>query len=241
MDMGYPLSVKGPSTSADRVIDVCAAMSRRRIAKTGGIHAAMPCYEFQGIRPVVDPKSYVHPTASLIGDVVIGAGCFIGPGASLRADFGRIVVHSDASIQDCATVHVSSQRDTVISRGATIAHGAVIHGCEIGENCLVGINSVVLDAVVLGPECLVAALSLVPQGISVAERSLLMGTPSRIVRTLSAEEITWRNDGEGDYQLLTREALSSLRETEPLLHVEPDRKRTSLSADPVRMSSTSTS
>ena len=125
----------------------------------------MPCYEFQGIRPVVHPGSFVHPQASLIGDVIVGSGCYIGPGASLRADFGRIIVESDCSVQDCATIHVSTERDTVIRHGATIAHGAVVHGCEVGAHSLIGINSVVLDAAVLGPECLVGALSLVPHGM----------------------------------------------------------------------------
>lgn len=183
---------------------------------------------------MVDPGSFVHPQASLIGDVIVSSGCYIGPGASLRADLGRIIVESDCSVQDCATIHVSTQHDTIIRRGATIAHGAVIHGCEIGENCLIGINSVVLDAAVLGRECLVGALSLVPHGMEVTERSLLIGTPARIVRALSAEEVTWRNDVDGDYQYLTREALSSLRETEPHAEPEPDRNRISLTGSPVR-------
>tara|TARA_B100000378_G_scaffold277528_1_gene278058 strand:+ start:17122 stop:17727 length:606 start_codon:yes stop_codon:yes gene_type:complete len=196
----------------------------------------LPCYEFQGVRPVVDAATYIHPLASLIGDVIVGPGCYIGPGASLRADFGRIVVERDASIQDNATIHVSTQQDTVIKRGATIAHGAVVHGCEVGENCLVGINSVVLDAAILGPECLLAAMSLVPNGMEAPQRSVLMGVPARIVRTLSGEEISWRNDGDGDYQLLTREALISLRETELLRQVESNRKRTRIKASAVTLS-----
>ena len=197
----------------------------------------MPCYEFQGVRPVLGPGSYLHPLASLIGDVIVGPGCYIGPGASLRADFGRIIVEPDCSIQDNATVHVSTERDTVIGRGATIAHGAVIHGCEIGENCLVGINSVVLDSAVLGAECLIAAMSLVPHGMTAKARSLLMGVPAQLVRTLSPEEISWRNDGNGDYQRLTFEALSSLRETDPLSQVEADRKRARIAAQPVELAS----
>lgn len=197
----------------------------------------MAFYEFQGIRPVVDPRSFVHPMASLIGDVIVGPGCYIGPHASLRADFGRIVVEGDSSVQDCATVHVNTERDTVIRRGATIGHGAVIHGSEIGENCLVGINSVVLDAAVLGSECLVGALSLIPYAMVAPERSLLVGCPAKILRTLSSEEVKWRNDGEGEYQLLAREALASLRETEPLREMPPDRQRTRSTARPVRLSS----
>lgn len=195
----------------------------------------MPCYQFQGVRPVVDPTSYVHPLASLIGDVIVGPGCFIAPGASLRGDFGRIIVEGDSSIQDSATVHVSSERDTVISRGATIGHGAVVHGCTVGENCLVGMNCVILDAVELGAECLVAALSLVPHGMSAPARSLLVGTPAQIRRTLAADEIGWRNDGQGEYQRLARQTLESLVESEPLSQVEPDRGRTRMAARPVRL------
>jgi len=102
----------------------------------------MPCYAYQGIRPVVDPTSYLHPLACLIGDVIIGPGCFIAPGASLRADFGRIVVEGDSSIQDSVTIHSNALGDTIIKRGCTIGHGAVIHGCVIGENTLVGILSI---------------------------------------------------------------------------------------------------
>jgi len=196
----------------------------------------MACYEFQGITPVVDPASYVHPLASIIGDVIIGPGCFIGPGASLRGDFGRIIMQADANVQDNATIHVSSLRDTVLSRGATIAHGAVVHGCTIGENCLIGINAVVLDAAELGPECMVAAQAMVSHGFKAPARSLLMGTPAQIVRELAADQIVWRNDGQGEYQQLTREALASLKETAPLAEVEPDRPRITLEARPVSFS-----
>lgn len=119
----------------------------------------MPCYAYQGIVPVVDPAAFVHPLASLIGDVIVGPDCYIGPGASLRGDFGRIIVEADCSIQDAAVVHVSSESDTRLRRGATIAHGAVIHGCDIGANAIVGINAVVLDGAVIGDESCVGALS----------------------------------------------------------------------------------
>ena len=195
----------------------------------------MPCYAFQGIIPVVDPSSYLHPLAVVIGDVIIGPGCYVGPGACLRGDFGRIIVEGDSSIQDSATVHVSSLRDTMIGRGATIAHGAIVHGCEIGENCLIGMNAVVLDDVTLGAECLVAALALIKGGMVAPPRSLLVGSPARIVRTLSPEEVNWRNDGDGDYQRLARQALDSLVEIEPLRAVEPRRQRIQSGAIPIRL------
>ncbi|AXB80279.1 gamma carbonic anhydrase family protein [Novosphingobium sp. P6W] len=195
----------------------------------------MPCYSYQGIVPVVDPTSYVHPLASLIGDVIIGPGCFIAPGASLRGDFGRIVVEGDSSIQDSVTVHANQLRDTVIRRGATIAHGAIIHGCEIGENSLIGMNAVILDNAVIGPENLVAALSLVKSEVETPPRSLVAGNPGKVVKTFEPHQITWRNNGEGEYQKLARTALSDLAEVRPLHHFAPDRPRVRSDAIAVRL------
>lgn len=196
----------------------------------------MPCYAYQGIVPVVDPTSYVHPLASLIGDVIVGPGCFIAPGASLRGDFGRIVVEGDSSIQDSVTVHANSNRDTVIRRGATIAHGAIIHGCEIGENSLIGMNAVVLDDAVIGTENLVAALALVKSDTQTPSRSLVAGNPAKVVRTFEPHQVTWRNDGQGEYQRLAREALDGIVEVTPLPAPEPDRRRLASEAIAVRLS-----
>lgn len=184
----------------------------------------MPCYTYQGVTPVVDPSSYVHPLASLIGDVIVGPGCFIAPGASLRGDFGRIVVEGDSSIQDNVTVHANQLRDTVIRRGATIAHGSIIHGCEIGENTLVGMNAVVLDNAVIGAENLVAALALVKSDTQTPERSLVVGNPAKVIRTFEPHQVTWRNNGEGEYQKLARAALTELVEAAPLPHADDARQ-----------------
>ena len=185
----------------------------------------MPCYAYQGIRPVVDRSSFVHPLASLIGDVIVGPGCFIAPGASLRGDFGRIVVEGDSSIQDSATIHVSSMRDTVIGRGATIAHGAIVHGCTVGENALIGMNAVILDGAEIGAESLVAALALVKSDSIIPPRGLAVGNPAKIARILEPHQVTWKNDGHGEYQRLAREALTDLVECEPLNAPEEDRPR----------------
>lgn len=198
----------------------------------------MPCYAYQGIVPVVDPTSYVHPLASLIGDVIVGPGCFIAPGASLRGDFGRIIVEGDSSIQDSVTVHANTLRDTVIGRGATIAHGAIIHGCGIGENTLVGMNAVVLDNAEIGPECLIAALSLVKSDTIVPARSLVAGNPAKIVKTFEPHQVTWKNDGNGEYQRLAREALTDFIEVEPLTHVEDNRPRPRSEAIALRLTGT---
>ena len=199
----------------------------------------MPVYSFEGRVPVVDPSSYLHPTAVLIGDVIIGPGCYIGPSASLRGDFGRIVVVGDASIQDNCTLHTSAGSDCVVGRGATIGHGAVLHGCSIGENALVGMNAVVLDDAEIGPESLVGALSLVKSDMAAPARSLVAGNPAKVVRSFTADQVGWRNDGEGEYQRLAKRALAALVECEPLAAPEPGRQRNEGGARPVRIRKTS--
>ncbi|MCW5722534.1 MAG: phenylacetic acid degradation protein PaaY [Devosia sp.] len=196
----------------------------------------MPSYSFEGRIPVVDPTSYVHPTAVLIGDVIIGPGCYIGPSASLRGDFGRIVAVGDSSIQDNCTLHTSSYSDCTVGRGATIGHGAILHGCTIGENVLVGMQAVVLDDAEIGADSLVGALSLVKSSMRAPERSLIVGNPAQVVRSFSPEQITWRNDGDGEYQRLARRSLASLVECTPLSAPEPDRQRNAGAARPVRLS-----
>ena len=193
----------------------------------------MPAYAYQGIVPVVDPTSYVHPLASLIGDVIVGPGCFIAPGASLRGDFGRIVVEGDSSIQDNVSVHANQLRDTIIRRGATIAHGSIIHGCEIGENALIGMNAVILDNAVIGAENLVAALALVKSDTVTPERSLVVGNPAKVVKTFEPHQVTWRNNGEGEYQKLARAALTDLVEATPLSEADADRQAQRIASDAV--------
>lgn len=195
----------------------------------------MPVYRYQGIVPVVDPSSFLHPTATLIGDVIVGPGCYIGPGASLRGDFGRITVEGASSVQDNCTIHTSSGNDCVVGLGATVGHGAVLHGCRIGRHTLIGINAVVLDNAEVGDECLVAALSLVRPDARLPARSLIAGNPARVLRAFAPEQITWRNTGEGEYQRLAREALTDLAECQPIPAAEPDRPRIRANAIAVRL------
>lgn len=196
----------------------------------------MPCYRFQGISPVVDPSSFVHPLASLIGDVIVGPGCYIAPGASLRGDFGRIVIEGGSSIQDNCAMHASPGADCIVRRGATIGHLAVLHGCIVEEHALVGMSAVVLDHAVVGAESLVAALSLVKNDMIIPPRSLVAGNPARLIKTFTAEQITWRNDGEGEYERLTRALLEDFAECAPLAAPEPGRERIRSTAMPVRLS-----
>ncbi|GAA2820779.1 phenylacetic acid degradation protein [Aminobacter aminovorans] len=196
----------------------------------------MPCYAFEGIVPVVDPTAYLHPTAVLIGDVTIGPRCYIGPGASLRGDFGRITVVGDASVQDNCTLHTGSGSDCIVGRGATVGHGAILHGCTVGENALIGMNAVVLDGAVIGDDSLVAALSLVKNEVVTPRRSLIAGNPAKVIKEMPEAAIIWRNNGDGEYQRLADRSLADLVECEPLPVAEPDRKRNAGKARAVRLS-----
>jgi phenylacetic acid degradation protein len=185
----------------------------------------MPCYAIDGIRPVVDPTAHVHPTAVLIGDVIVGPGAYIGPLASLRGDFGRIVIERGANVQDTCVMHGFPGSDTVVEENGHIGHGAVLHGCVVRRDALVGMNAVVMDEAEVGPQTIVAACAFVRAGLKLPARSLVAGLPARVVRELTETEIAWKREGTGVYQDLTRRCLASLVECEPLAEAEADRPR----------------
>ena len=185
-------------------------------------------YTIDGVTPVVDPAAFVHPTAVLIGDVIVGAGCYVGPLASLRGDFGRIEVRAGANIQDCCVLHAYPGMDAVVEEDGHIGHGAGLHGCVVARNALGGMNAVVNDNAGIGESAIVAAMAFVKAGMVVAPRSLVAGVPARLVRTLSAQEITWKAEGTKSYQDLTRRSLATMRPAEPLAAPEAGRRRLDL-------------
>jgi len=182
-------------------------------------------FAIDGLVPVVDPTAFVHPSAVLIGDVIIGPGCYVGPCASLRGDFGRLILERGANVQDTCVMHGFPGTDTVIEEDGHIGHGAVLHGCHIGRNALVGMNAVIMDNAVIGEHSFVAACSFVKAGLVIPPRSLAAGVPAKVVRELSDDEIAWKGEGTRTYQDLTRRCLATMIETDPLTAVEPDRKR----------------
>ncbi len=186
-------------------------------------------YSIDGLTPIVHPDAYVHPSAVLIGDVHIGAGVYIGPSASLRGDFGRLVIEAGANIQDCCVVHGFPESDTLIEQDGHIGHGAIIHSARICRNAMVGMNAVVNDNAVVGESAFVAAMAFVKAGMQVPARTLVAGVPAKVMRELSAEELAWKLDATRAYQNLARRSLASLRETVALTAAEPGRKRLSLS------------
>lgn len=185
----------------------------------------MPCYAIEGVIPVVDPSAYVHPTAVLIGDVHVGPNCYVGPHASLRGDFGRIVLAAGANVQDNCVMHGFPQQDTVVEENGHIGHGAVLHSCVIRRDAMVGMNAVVMDEAVVGAQAVVAACAFVPAGMQVAPRTLVAGVPARLLRTLSDDEIAWKLTGTQTYHDLTRRCLASLTEVQALPSAEQNRPR----------------
>lgn len=187
--------------------------------------ASAQVYSFEGIVPVIAPGSYVHPSAVLIGDVIIGRRCYVGANAVMRGDFGRIELHDDANLQDNCVVHSIPDFDCVMGRGSQIGHGAVIHGCRVGAEALIGMNSVVMDRATVGELAMVAAMSFVKVGGSIPPRVLATGIPARVVRPLTEADIAWMRKNGGSYVELAQRSLAGLQPAEPLSAAEPDRKR----------------
>jgi phenylacetic acid degradation protein len=192
----------------------------------------MPVYSLDGIIPVVDPAAFVHPQAVLIGDVIVGARCYIGPGASLRGDIGRIIIAPGSNVQDNCVVHTFPDKDVILEEGAHIGHGAVLHGCVVRRAALVGINAVIMDDAVVGEEALVGAASFVRAGFVVPPRTLVTGVPARIVRELTPQELHWKAVGTQEYVELAARCLASLKECAPLTAAGPDRTAARNSSKP---------
>jgi phenylacetic acid degradation protein len=182
-------------------------------------------YSIDGITPVVHPSAFVHPSAVLIGDVIVGPRAYIGPCACLRGDFGRIVVEAGANIQDTCMLHGFPGKDTVVGAEVTVGHGAVLHGCSIGRGALIGMNSVVNDNAEVGEEAVVAALAFVKAEARVPARALVAGIPARVLRSLTEQELAWKQDNMHLYQELAVRSMQTMKQVDALREVEPDRKR----------------
>jgi phenylacetic acid degradation protein len=188
-------------------------------------------YEIDGVRPVVHPTAYVHPTAVLIGDVIVGPRCYVGPLASLRGDFGRLILEEGANVQDTCVMHGFPEDDTVVEVDGHIGHGAVLHGCRVGRNAMVGMNAVVMDKAVVGAESIVGAAAFVKAGMVIPPRSLVLGAPAKVVREVTQEEVNWKSFGTRQYHDLAVRSMQTMREVEALTEVEPDRKRIEFGPD----------
>ena len=180
-------------------------------------------YEFDGFRPVVHESSFIHPNATVTGNVTIGRDVYVGPGAAIRGDWGAIVIEDGCNVQENCTIHMFPGVTVVLETSAHIGHGAIIHGARICRNAMIGMNAVVMDNATIGAECIVGALTFVPAEMQVPARKLVVGSPAKIVKDVSDDMIAWKTEGTKLYQRLPAQLHRSLRECEPLREVPANR------------------
>jgi len=180
-------------------------------------------YSFKGFKPVIHPYSFIHPQSAITGNVIIGKNVYIGPGAALRGDWGQIIIEDGCNVQENCTIHMFPGLTVLLKEGAHIGHGAVIHGATIGRNCLIGMNSVVMDNVVLEDECIVGALSFIKADEVFEKRSLVVGNPAKKIKLVSDEMMEWKSKGTALYQALPKEMFTDWAPCEPLTEPEPGR------------------
>lgn len=183
----------------------------------------MAVYKFNGFIPVVKASSFIHPQAVVTGNVFIGENVYIGPGAAIRGDWGEIVIEDGANVQENCTIHMFPGMTTTLKKAAHIGHGAIVHGGTIGENTMIGMNAVIMDEVEIGDECIIGALAFVPAKMKIPNRSLVVGSPAKIIKTVSDEMIRWKTMGTKLYQSLPKELQETLELVEPLREEEANR------------------
>jgi carbonic anhydrase/acetyltransferase-like protein (isoleucine patch superfamily) len=180
-------------------------------------------FAFDGFIPVIHESAFVHPNATVTGNVVIGRDVYIGPGAAIRGDWGGIVIEDGCNVQESCTIHMFPGVTVVLERSAHIGHGAIVHGARIGENALIGMNAVIMDNAVVGAGCVVGALCFVPAGMEIAARKVVVGNPARVVKDVTDEMLAWKTEGTALYQALPGRLHSSLRACEPLREIPAGR------------------
>ena len=180
-------------------------------------------YEFQGFIPVIHESSFVHPLAAVTGNVIIGKNCYIGPGAAIRGDWGQIILEDGVNVQENCTVHMFPGKFIVLKESAHVGHGAIIHGANLGRNCLIGMNSVIIDDAVIGDESIIGAMAFIKAETKIPKRSLVVGNPAKIIKEVTDDMIAWKTKGTQLYQKLPKDCHESLKEVEPLREVPLDR------------------
>ncbi len=181
-------------------------------------------YEFQGYKPVVHKSSFVHPLASVTGNVIIGKNVFIGSGAAIRGDFGEIIIEDGCNVQENCILHMFPGITVWLKEGAHIGHGAIIHSATIGKNVLVGMSAIVMDNAVVGDNSVIGALTLVPEGMIIPERKVVVGNPGRIIKDVTDKMLAWKTKGTSIYQGLPAEYFKTMKECKPLREIPKHRK-----------------
>lgn len=180
-------------------------------------------YSFKGHIPVVDESSFIHPQATLIGNVIIGKHCYVGPSAVIRGDWGEIILEDGVNVQENCTVHMFPGKSITLKKGAHVGHGAIIHGANLGENCLIGMNAVIMDDASVGKESIIGALSFVKAEMQIPARSLVVGNPAKIIKQVSDEMMQWKTAGTKLYQRLPADCQESMQEVNPLREIPKNR------------------
>jgi carbonic anhydrase/acetyltransferase-like protein (isoleucine patch superfamily) len=180
-------------------------------------------YEFKGWKPVIHPSAFVHPQANVTGNVFIGKDCYIGPGAVLRGDWGKIILEDGCNVQENCTIHMFPGTTVLLKAGAHVGHGAIVHGATLGKNCLIGMNAVLMDEAEIGDGCIIGALCFVPAKMIIPERKVVVGNPAKIVKDVTDAMLAWKTEGTKLYQQLPLACQDSLKECAPLTEVEVGR------------------
>lgn len=182
-------------------------------------------FEFNGWKPVIDPTAYIHPQATVTGNVIIGKDVYIGPHAAIRGDWGEIIIHDGSNVQENCTIHMFPGKSVILHPSAHIGHGAVIHGATIGKNSLIGMNAVIMDDVIIEEECIIGALSFLKAGTIVGRRSLFAGNPAKFIKSISDDMLDWKTEGTALYQSLPKQCYDTLKPCEPLRELPKDRPK----------------
>lgn len=180
-------------------------------------------YEFQGLKPVIHESAFVHPQANVTGNVFIGKDCYIGPGAVLRGDWGKIILEDGCNVQENCVIHMFPGTTVHLHEGAHVGHGAIVHGANLGKNCLIGMNAVLMDEAVIGEESIIGALCFVPSKMEIPKRKVVVGNPAKVIKDVSDKMIAWKTEGTKLYQKLPSDCYGSLNECKPLREAEANR------------------
>jgi phenylacetic acid degradation protein len=171
----------------------------------------MALYEFEGKKPQIPSDSFVHPNASLIGDVRLGHECLVAPGVSIRADFGPVIIGDRSSIQDNAVIHVYPGSQSIVENDVTVAHGVILHDVHIKARCMIGIGAILLFNVICEEDVFVSAGSLVPRGMHIPTGKIVAGNPAKITRDVTEKDSQAAKDGIEAYRYLCRQYLATMK------------------------------
>ena len=180
-------------------------------------------FEFNGYKPVIHESAFIHPNATVTGNVIIGEDVYIGPGAAIRGDWGQIIIEDGCNVQENCTIHMFPGTTVLLKENTHVGHGAIIHGATIGKNVLIGMNSVIMDDVLIGDNCIIGALCFVPANMIIPEKKLVVGNPAKVIKEISDEMMEWKVEGTKLYKKLPADCKAPLKPCEPLRELEAGR------------------